>query len=116
MLNEFKNFVELNSNQFKLNLEENKKQIYEELSENVKQVLDETKFNVNKEDNSFDCNERKKTSKKRPKNKINNVKIMSKNTISVEQRPASTQRSGSGDKIYSVGNNNGIESNTSPKE
>ena len=41
VLNEFKNFVELNSNQFKLNLEESNKQLYEELSENVKQVLDE---------------------------------------------------------------------------
>ena len=77
VLNEFKNFVELNSNQFKLNLENNKRERYEELSENVNQVLNEKNnywknFNdnilveVKREENSFDDNQRVvKTLKKR---------------------------------------------------
>ena len=53
VLNEFKSFVEFNSNQFKLNLEENNKQLYEKLSEKVKQVLDEKRCHLkNSNDNN----------------------------------------------------------------
>ena len=81
VLNEFKNFVELNSNQFKLILENKKRERYEELSQTVRQVLDEKlchskNFNdniiieVKREENSFEDNESEVKTSKKSRNNI----------------------------------------------
>ena len=81
VLNEFKNFVELNSNQFKLNLEENNKKIFEDLSEKVKRVLNEK--------NNYSMNFNDKTSIE-VKNKeiiINNNKKINISKILILKNP-----------------------------
>ena len=95
VLNEFKNFVELNSNQFKLILDENNKQFYEELSENVKQVLDQkrchskisndkNRIEVKRKDNCFNDNESEEIMSKKNKKKSRNTGKISSDSLLCE--------------------------------
>ena len=95
VLNEFKNFVELNSNQFKLNLDESNKQLYEELSENVKQVLnaksyhlknfnDNNSIEVMSEEICFDDNESEEIMSKKNKKKSRNTGKISSDSLLCE--------------------------------